>query len=136
MHILIVEDNAADAFLTRMALLEHNPNAAVTIVDDGEPAIAHLDGSATGPDVDLIVLDLNLPRIDGLTVLQWVRENPRTAGIPVLVLSSSPADAYGGIAGEATKYVEKPGTLDEYLGIGKIVTDYLEDFRDRAATAR
>lgn len=128
MHILIVEDNPADAFLTRMALQKSGEEYQVNIVDDGEPAMAYLTG-ATAAQTDLILLDLNLPRVDGLTFLRWLRSRPESAHIPVFILSSSPADAVGEAAAAATKYLEKPATLDEYMQIGKLVTEYLSPTR-------
>lgn len=129
MHILIVEDNPADAFLTQMALRKHQFPFEATVLDDGEPAIAYLSSNPPFGDaqaVELVILDLNLRRVDGTAVLHWIRANPRTADLPVFVLSSSPADAHGEAAAEATRYLEKPGTLDEYMGIGRIIADYFE----------
>lgn len=122
MRILIIEDNPADAFLTRMAL-QKSGQPDVHILEDGEPAIEYL----SNPDnaVALILLDLNLPRVDGLTFLRWLRARPETAAVPVFILSSSPADAVGDAATEATRYLEKPATLDEYMAIGQLVGEYL-----------
>lgn len=137
MHILIVEDNPADAFLTRMALERRGRGFRITVVDDGGPAIAFLNRDPPyrdAPGVELVVLDLNLPRVDGISVLRWIRANSETHSLPVFVLSSSPADALGAAAEAATRYLEKPGTLDEYMKIGEILSDYL-DGRGQAALA-
>jgi two-component system, chemotaxis family, response regulator Rcp1 len=111
-----------------MALQQQNRGFEVTVVDDGEPALAYLSSNApfeNAPKVDLVVLDLNLPRLDGIAVLSWIRSQSKTAELPVFVLSSSPADAHGNLTAKATKYLEKPGTLDEYMSVGQIVADYL-----------
>jgi two-component system response regulator len=123
MHILIIEDNPADAFLTRMALKQAGDEYQSTTFDDGKPAIDYLSDPASRP-VDLILLDLNLPCIDGITFLRWLRDRPETADMPVFILSSSPADAFAEAAAVASKYLEKPATLDEYLLIGQVVAEY------------
>jgi two-component system, chemotaxis family, response regulator Rcp1 len=130
MHILIIEDNPADAFLTRMALRQQRRPFEITVVDDGGPGMALLNHDSpyeNAPAVDLVVLDLNLPRIDGITVLRWIRGNPKLKSMPVFVLSSSPADAVGAAAEAATRYLEKPATLDEYMKIGEILSGYLDE---------
>jgi CheY-like chemotaxis protein len=123
MHILIIEDNPADAFLTRMALQRERTGDEITLFGDGEPAIEYLSGNPP-PKVDLILLDLNLPRVDGLTFLRWLWEQPGIREIPVFILSSSPADAFAEAAAAVAKYLEKPATLDEYMLVGRIVADY------------
>ena len=129
MHILIIEDNPADSFLTRMAVQRCDPRHTIQIFEDGEPAIAYLEEPDAVP-VDLILLDLNLPRVDGLSFLRWLRRRSQTSHVPVFILSSSPADAVAEAAAEATKYLEKPGTLDEYMQIGQIVCEYLSPASD------
>jgi CheY-like chemotaxis protein len=65
--------------------------------------------------------------VDGITVLRWIRSQPKIQSVPVFVLSSSPADAVGAAAEAATRYLEKPATLDEYMKVGEILTDYLDE---------
>ena len=125
----MVEDNPADAYLTTLALREQGLCQEITVLDDGEPALAYLKAQTpyqTAQRPDLVILDLNLKRVDGVEVLRWIRANPKMADLPVIVWSSSPADAQGEAASQATRYLEKPAGLDEYMNIGRVVAEYLE----------
>ena len=127
-RILIVEDNPADAYLTKLALKRQGLSFSAIVVDDGEPAIAYLKAEAPyeGASLpDLVVLDLNLKCMDGLDVLRWIRAEPKLDLIPVVVLSSSPADAQREAAAQANRYLEKPSSLDAYMALGKALQDVL-----------
>jgi CheY-like chemotaxis protein len=129
MGILMVEDNPADAYLTTFALRQQGLGQEITVLDDGETAIAYLKARTKfedAPRPELIILDLNLKRVDGMEVLRWIRANPAMADLPVIVWSSSPADAQGEAASKATQYLEKPGDLDAYMTIGRVVAEYLD----------
>jgi two-component system, response regulator len=114
--ILLVEDNPDDEELTLRALARNNIGNQVVVVRDGQEAVDWLEG--TGPyasrdayDVPaLILLDLKLPKIDGLDVLRRLRANPRTAFVPVVILTSSKEDRdrASGYYGGANSYVQKP----------------------------
>jgi two-component system, chemotaxis family, response regulator Rcp1 len=78
------------------------------------------------PRPDLIILDLNLKMVDGIQVLRWIRKTPSLAQMPVVVLSSSPADAQRDAAAQASCYVQKPGTLEEFMAIGRVIRECLE----------
>jgi CheY-like chemotaxis protein len=130
-RILIVEDNPADVYITKMAL-EKELRFESIVVDDGGPAISYLKAEAPYEGAlrpDIVLLDLNLKRVDGLVVLRWIRTAAEWTDLPVIVLSSSPADARHEAAAQATCYLQKPGTLEEYMSIGKIVKDCLERAR-------
>ncbi len=92
--ILLVEDNPDDEFLSRRAL-KKNGIDSVAVAHDGEEALAYLFGSGTDaqsgaqPIPPIILLDLKLPKVDGIEFLQAVRANARTREIPVIVISSS-----------------------------------------------
>lgn len=114
--ILLVEDNPDDEELTLRALSRNKIADQVVVVRDGQDAIDWLE--ATGPYLDrdpsdvpaLILLDLKLPKIDGLAVLRRLRANPRTAIVPVVILSASNEErdrAHGYLSG-ANSYVQKP----------------------------
>src|SRR5690606_9452061 len=94
-EILLVEDNAGDVRLTREALKEGRIRNRLHVVSDGEHALRFLrrqDEYADAPRPDLILLDLNLPRLDGREVLTDIKNDPRLKQIPVVVLTSSRAE--------------------------------------------
>ena len=125
---MIVEDNPADVYFTELAL-EQEMRFESVVVDDGAPAIAYLKTEAPyedAPRPDLIILDLNLKMIDGIQVLHWIRKTPALAQMPVVVLSSSPADAQRDAAAQASCYLQKPGTLDEFMAVGRLIRECLE----------
>lgn len=121
--ILLVEDNPDDEELTLRALARNNIGNSVSVVRDGQEAIDWLEG--TGPystrdahDVPaLILLDLKLPKIDGLEVLRRLRANPRTAFVPVVILTSSKEDRdrASGYYGGANSYVQKPVDFTSFV---------------------
>ena len=114
--ILLVEDNPDDEELTLRALQRNNIGNQVVVVRDGQEAIDWLEatGQHAGRDVNdapaLVLLDLKLPKVDGLEVLRRLRTTPRTAIVPVVILTSSKEDrdrARGYHSG-ANSYVQKP----------------------------
>lgn len=121
--ILLVEDNPDDEELTLRALARNNISNQVVVVRDGQDAIDWLEGTGphTGRDANdtpsLILLDLKLPKIDGLEVLQRLRANPRTALVPVVILTSSKEDRdrTNGYAGGANSYVQKPVDFSRFV---------------------
>ncbi|MGE0863900.1 MAG: response regulator [Vicinamibacterales bacterium] len=121
--ILLVEDNRDDEELTLRALARNNISNQVVVVRDGQEAIDWLEGTGahTGRDANdtpsLILLDLKLPKIDGLEVLQRLRANPRTALVPVVILTSSKEDRdrTNGYAGGANSYVQKPVDFSRFV---------------------
>ena len=93
-RVLLVEDNEADVRLTREALREAGEDVRLSAVGDGEQALAYLrreEGFAEAPRPDLVLLDLNLPRKNGLEVLDEMRADEALAAIPVIMLTSSAA---------------------------------------------
>ena len=111
--ILLVEDNADDEDLTRLALRKKASQIRVEVARDGFEAIKRLtDSSATLPN--LVLLDLNLPKISGLEVLTRLRENKRTTDLLVIVLSSpyEPDDLRAAYKRLANGSIEKPITYE------------------------
>ena len=131
-RILLVEDNEADVRLTREALREAGENVRLSAVADGDLALAYLrreDGFTDVPHPDLVLLDLNLPRKNGLEVLEEMRADERLACIPVIVLTSSAArqDVEACYARGANAFVVKPLELDAFMDlIGAIRGFWLE----------
>jgi len=127
--ILLVEDNPADARLTAEGLKRAKVLNQLHVVEDGEEAIAFLrrEGRyADAPRPDLVFLDLNLPKIDGREVLTTVKEDPELAHVPVVVLTSSDADAdvLKAYKAKANCYVKKPVMFQEFLNTIKLIDDF------------
>ena len=121
--ILLVEDNQDDEELTLRALSRTNIGNQVVVVRDGQEAIDWLEGTGphAGRDVTatpaLILLDLKLPKVDGLDVLRRLRANPQTAMVPVVILTSSKEDRdrASGYRSGANSYVQKPVDFTEFV---------------------
>ena len=120
--ILLVEDNPDDEALTLRALKKNNILNEVVVARDGVEALDYLfgEGSYAGRDLshmpEVILLDLKLPKIDGLEVLKRMRSDPRTKLLPVIILTSSVrdqdvAESYG--LG-ANSYIRKPVDFEQF----------------------
>jgi two-component system response regulator len=121
--ILLVEDNPRDEALTLRALKKSNIANDVVVVRDGVEALDYLLGrgaySEPGSNElpQLVLLDLKLPKVDGLEVLQQVRANERTRRLPIVVFTSSSEeeDLFNSYNLGANSYVRKPVEFDEFL---------------------
>lgn len=119
--VLYVEDSEEDYDLLRLASRECGTPFSLQWAADGEQAVAYLDGAnpysdrETHPFPDLVLLDLKMPRLDGFEVLQWIRANPATHCLPVVVLAGSSfrADIRRAMELGANHYAAKPGTFAE-----------------------
>ena len=119
-RILLVEDNPDDITLTRRALKRHNFANAMDVAHDGEEALARLfDPAQALPGV--VLLDLHLPKVDGLEVLQRMRANSHTRHVPVVVLSSSDErrDVVSSYELGANSYVRKPVDFEQFLEVAR-----------------
>jgi CheY-like chemotaxis protein len=128
-QILLVEDNPGDVRLTREALKEAKFRNTVQVVGDGVEALAYLhqQGQYSGAmRPHLIMLDLNLPRMDGREVLAAIKKDADLRRIPVVVLSSSEAEADIARAYElhANAYVTKPVDIDHFLQVVKAIEEF------------
>ncbi len=122
LEILLVEDNPGDVRLTTEMLSQAKLLNRLTVATDGEQALAMLqrvDAYEHQPLPDLILLDLNLPGIDGRELLERIKDDPGLSRIPVVVLTQSGADADVRRAYDAfaSCYVRKPLDLDQFLGV-------------------
>ena len=113
--ILLVEDNANDAELTLRALKQRNLANQVHVCRDGAEAMDFFSGSP-GPVPKVVLLDLKLPKVDGLEVLRRLKQNGRTKSIPVVVLTSSSEepDIERAYALGANSYIVKPVDFEAF----------------------
>ena len=138
--ILLVEDNPDDVALTIRAFKKANVQNEIVVSEDGAAALSLLlpaDGSAgIGPLV--VLLDLNLPIIDGHTVLRRLRDDPRTRLLPVVVLTSSveERDLVAAYENGANSYVAKPVDFLEFVEAVKTLGLYWTLMNRRVVTAR
>jgi CheY-like chemotaxis protein len=130
-RILLVEDNANDAELTLEALSEHNLANEVDRVNDGAEALDYLfqTGAYAGRDdgnLAVILLDLKLPKVDGLEVLRTIKSDERLKFIPVVVLTSSreESDLVESYRLGVNAYVVKPVNFSEFINAVKEVGDF------------
>jgi len=126
--ILIVEDNPADVELAQEVLVEYL-NARVFVASDGVEAIEYLEqhaGSTSNQRPDLMLLDLNLPRKSGLDVLRFVKHDPRTRRIPVLMFTSSttPRDIDACYDLGANCYIPKPMDLAGFERVARVTEQF------------
>lgn len=121
--ILLVEDNPDDEALTLRAFRKNNIGNEVVVARDGQEALDYVfgEGRHAGRDVadfpQVVLLDLKLPKVDGLEVLRRIRADARTALLPVVILTSSKEDqdVINGYRLGANSYVRKPVSFDEFL---------------------
>jgi CheY-like chemotaxis protein len=128
-EVLLVEDEADDAELLTHALLQMRPGTRVTVVSDGVEALKRLlgDGNEAAPAPNLIILDLNLPRLDGMQVLRCIHADARTRKIPVLVLSGtcSPEDVGASRSYGAKACMRKPHSGGDMQRLAEVISDEL-----------
>jgi chemotaxis family two-component system response regulator Rcp1 len=125
-EILLAEDNPGDVLLFREALNSRQLPCNIVVAPDGQKAMSLLGeeaAAAPGWRPHLIVLDVNLPKYNGDSVLRHVRGQPWLKDVPVIMLTSSasPADRAAAIDLGADLYLQKSSDLDELLEVGKIV---------------
>jgi CheY-like chemotaxis protein len=131
--ILLGEDNPADVYLIKQALDENGIHYAIQVASHGAEVIAAINNPETLPD--LVVLDLNLPRHDGLEILRLIRENLKFKGVPVVILTSSdsPKDRTAASLYGADCYIRKPSNLEDFIAIGETLKGLLNLRRQAAA---
>jgi CheY-like chemotaxis protein len=126
-HILLAEDLPADAGLVREALREGRFYCTLDVVEDGEQALAYLRGEIAGARrPDLLLLDLNLPRLNGREVLAAMKQDPALHLIPVVVLTTSDVerDVEASYSLGAAGFVTKPLDVMEFFQAIHAIEDY------------
>jgi CheY-like chemotaxis protein len=127
-HILLVEDNEGDIVLTKEALSDAKIKNKVSVTKDGEEAIRFvnegLDDETRLPD--LILLDINLPKVDGKEVLHYLKTNPSLKKIPVVMLttSSSELDVVDSYNNYANCFITKPVDFNKFFEVVRMIEDF------------
>ncbi len=131
-EILLVEDNPDDVELTRIAFAEAKVANNLVVVNDGAEALDYLFARGAHADRNpgdlpsIVLLDLNLPKLDGREVLQAIRADPRTQSLPVVVLTTStePFDVEASYALGVNSYIQKPVDFERFVWAVKQVGLY------------
>lgn len=129
LQILLVEDNPGDIRLTQEVLKEGRIANILNVAMDGVEALKYLHREGQYADVldtDLILLDLNLPKMDGREVLAVIKADPALSRIPVIVLTTSAAEAdiLAAYHLHANCYITKPVSLDRFVDVVRSIEDF------------
>ncbi|HWD94014.1 MAG TPA: response regulator [Verrucomicrobiae bacterium] len=130
--ILLVEDEENDALLVQMAFKKNDILNPVQWVRDGVEAIAYLNGQGEFADRDrypfpeVLILDLKMPRMNGLELLAWIRDHPEFRVIPTIIMSASrlDCDVEKAYALGANTYMIKPSAFDDLAKMVKLAHEY------------
>ena len=128
-HILLVDDNEGDVLLTKEALEEAKIVNRISVAYDGMQALSFLKKEPPFKDQespDLILLDINLPRMDGTEVLSIIKSDPELKRIPVIMLttSSSERDIITSYDNYANCYITKPVDLERFMDVVRTIEDF------------
>ena len=128
-EILLVEDNPADIRLTQEALKDLQLEHRLQVAEDGVAALAYLSGvffGQSGTRPDIILLDLNLPRMGGLEVLAAIKSSDHMKSIPVIIMSSSAsaADVTAAYRLNANCYTKKPMEIDRFFDVMQSIRSF------------
>ena len=126
-HILLVDDNEGDILLTREALDDARIVNKISIAYDGLEAIRFLKKQPVGRETpDLILLDINLPKMNGTEVLAFIKNDPDLKRIPVIMLTTSSAekDILASYDNHANCYITKPVDLDRFINVVRTIEDF------------
>jgi chemotaxis family two-component system response regulator Rcp1 len=128
-EILLIEDNPGDVRLIREAFKDSNVVGNFQVAGDGEAAIEYLSGvgeNGLNSRPDMIFLDLNLPKRNGLEVLEEVKSNPLLRSIPVVVLTTSNSEehVFRSYNLNANCYITKPVDFDQFTNVVKVIESF------------
>ena len=142
--ILICEDNPNDVKLLTFALTEAGITHPIQFVADGRQVLDYLGGREQFADrrafpfPQVVILDLKMPRLDGLQVLQWIKDHPECTVIPTIILTSSAhdGDIQEAYSLGANAYLVKPDSLPELQRVLRLTFDYWSTCAKPAVPAR
>jgi CheY-like chemotaxis protein len=128
-EVLLVEDDPGDVLMTREAFADFKVRNQLHVVNNGVDAMAFLRREGEYSDVptpELILLDLNLPRMDGREVLAAIKDDPELRRIPVVVLTTSDAeeDVVSSYSLHANAYVTKPVDFEQFIEVVRKIDDF------------
>lgn len=129
LHILLVEDSAADAMLIQRGFRKAGVSCALDWIENGEKAIAFLERQGEYKQAvrpDLIILDLNLPGLDGREVLEKIKNDSAFRRIPIVIMSTSDSekDISGSYDLHANCYIVKPFDVNDFLQIASSIEEF------------
>jgi CheY-like chemotaxis protein len=136
--ILLVEDNPVDVLMLKRALRNSGFKNQPLVLDDGEPALAFLQRKVPFEAEslpDLIILDLNLRRVDGGEVLAFIRKTEELKALRVIILTSSPEEVMRSTAANADCYIEKPTDVASFQNLGNRISSFYWGAPAEEATA-
>jgi CheY-like chemotaxis protein len=127
-RVLVIEDNETDVRLIKEALEKYAVRFELSVISDGQKALEHLKHIAESPTPQLIILDLNMPKHDGIEVLVQYRMTVALFEVPIVVLTSSdsPSDRLRTKNIGVSAFIRKPMGLPEFIALGKRFKTILE----------
>lgn len=133
MNVLLVEDNEGDVELTRIAFKKIGVPCTLSVVYDGQEAVEYLYKRGSFKDAetpDLVLVDLNMPRMGGKEFLEVVKNDDELKSVPVMILSSSqnPAEVLECYRRHANCYVLKPAGLEDFMNLAKQIESFWSRF--------
>ncbi|WP_211252314.1 response regulator [Marinobacterium jannaschii] len=123
-EILLVEDNPGDIELVKAGFDEARVANNIVVIGDGQDALDFFDQAETLPDI--VLLDINLPKVDGIEVLHKIKSQPRTRSVPVIILTSSEAeiDISRSYTENANSYITKPVDFEKFIEAIRSLEDF------------
>lgn len=124
LRVLLAEDNPGDVMLVRDALQQQLTNFELLVIDNGDKIRSYLSNPATNhPGPDVLLLDLNLPRVDGPDMFRLLRDHPCCSKVPLIVITSSdsPRDRAWTEEFRIAHFFRKPSDYDAFMKLGELV---------------
>lgn len=126
-NILLVEDSEDDILLAKLALNEIGLVNKIWTAKNGEMALEKVDElQKSNEKIDLILMDINLPLLNGLEILKELRNSPKTSDYSIAIFTSSDLESDMSLSSKykADFFIKKPNTINEYISIMKKITNY------------